>query len=324
MVANASTDELDELTLRRAQRGDAAACRDLVLRYQGAVFALLGRMLGPGRAAEIEDLAQDTFLDVFRALARFSALGPARLSTWVLTIASRRSIDFLRARRGDALPGKVVDVPDASARAAPTPPEGFADAVVAAMGDAAQSRAGTRSAAGQGRWRWGLAAVAVAAVVAVVLAVRGGPRLPGAHGAVRATERSTIRLAHRGVLVAEPGAELTWRVSKRGETAVRQPRGEVFYRVDRGGPFVVETPGGRVEVTGTCFSVEVTDMKPSKQALIGAAAGAALAATIVVTVYEGRVLFARADGQKTRAVAGQTLVARPGDAPVVQARRRGR
>lgn len=88
--------ELDEITLRRAQRGDEDACRALVVCYQRAVFALLGRMLGPGRQGLVEDLAQDTFLQVFRALASFAPLGPAKLSTWILTIASRRAVDALR------------------------------------------------------------------------------------------------------------------------------------------------------------------------------------------------------------------------------------
>jgi RNA polymerase sigma-70 factor (ECF subfamily) len=98
-VAKPSTDELDELTLKRAQRGDDDACRALVARYEKPVFALISRMLGQGRRDLVEDLAQETFLAVFRSLAGFSALGKARLSTWVLTIASRRTVDELRKRR---------------------------------------------------------------------------------------------------------------------------------------------------------------------------------------------------------------------------------
>lgn len=90
--------ELDEVTLRRAQRGDADASRALVDRHQAAVFALLGRMLGSVRRSAIEDLAQDTFLAVFAALPRFRPDGGARLSTWILTIAARRAIDELRRR----------------------------------------------------------------------------------------------------------------------------------------------------------------------------------------------------------------------------------
>ncbi|MCL4223703.1 MAG: RNA polymerase sigma factor [Myxococcales bacterium] len=90
--------ELDDLTLARAQRGEPGAWRALIEHHQAAVFALLGRMLGGGRRSLVEDLAQETFLAVFRQLPGFSAQGPARLSTWILTIASRRAIDELRRR----------------------------------------------------------------------------------------------------------------------------------------------------------------------------------------------------------------------------------
>jgi RNA polymerase sigma-70 factor, ECF subfamily len=98
---SASPAELDELTLRRAQRGEPAACRALVERYQRPVFALLHRMMGAARRDRVEDLAQETFLSVFRSLGQFAPLGPARLSSWILTIASRRAIDELR-RGGEA------------------------------------------------------------------------------------------------------------------------------------------------------------------------------------------------------------------------------
>jgi RNA polymerase sigma-70 factor (ECF subfamily) len=97
-------DELDELTLRRAQRRDPAAWKALVVRYERRVFALLSRMLGGGRRAQVEDLAQETFLQVFRGLEGFTANGPARLSTWILTIAARRAIDELRRREPRLLP----------------------------------------------------------------------------------------------------------------------------------------------------------------------------------------------------------------------------
>jgi RNA polymerase sigma-70 factor (ECF subfamily) len=88
--------ELDELTLARARRGDAAAFRRLVETYQRGVFAILSRMLGPrGRRARVEDLAQETFLRVFRALPGFDPAGGARLSSWILTIATRLALSEL-------------------------------------------------------------------------------------------------------------------------------------------------------------------------------------------------------------------------------------
>lgn len=92
-------EEIDDLTLARARRGEADACRALVERYQRPVFAVLSRMLaGRSDAALVEDLAQETFLRVFRALPQFRP-GGARPSTWILTIATRLAIDELRKRR---------------------------------------------------------------------------------------------------------------------------------------------------------------------------------------------------------------------------------
>jgi len=99
------TREIDDVTLARAQRGEAAAWRVLVEHYQRPVFALLSRMLSPGgRAQLVEDLAQETFLRVFRALPAFDAGGRARLSTWILTIATRLCIDELRRTAGRTEP----------------------------------------------------------------------------------------------------------------------------------------------------------------------------------------------------------------------------
>jgi RNA polymerase sigma-70 factor (ECF subfamily) len=97
--SNTSGDELGELMVRRAATGDAAACRLLVELYQHRVFALVSRMLATRPRATVEDIAQDTFLQVFKQLRGFDPQGPAKLSTWILTIAARRSIDELRRQR---------------------------------------------------------------------------------------------------------------------------------------------------------------------------------------------------------------------------------
>lgn len=97
--------ELDEVTITRAQRGDLRARRLLVDRYQRPVLALVSRLLrGSADPALVEDIAQETFLRVFRALPKFDRSGPARLSTWILTIASHRTIDELRKRRIETRP----------------------------------------------------------------------------------------------------------------------------------------------------------------------------------------------------------------------------
>ncbi len=97
--------ELDEVTVVSAQRGSIRARRALVERYQRPVLSVVSRLLrGYGDSALVEDVAQETFLRVFRALPNFDRSGPARLSTWILTIACHRSIDELRRRRLDTTP----------------------------------------------------------------------------------------------------------------------------------------------------------------------------------------------------------------------------
>jgi RNA polymerase sigma-70 factor (ECF subfamily) len=88
--------DLDRETLLACARGEPAAFRAFVVRYERLVFALLGRMVG--RGPHVEDLAQETFLRAFRAFATFHPDGPAKVTTWLLTIATRLAIDERRKR----------------------------------------------------------------------------------------------------------------------------------------------------------------------------------------------------------------------------------
>ena len=90
----------DAACIAAAKRGDRAACRALVQRHQRRVFGTLRAIVGPaGRAGVVEDLAQETFLRVFRALPRFDGDGAAKFSTWLGTIATRVALNELRRRR---------------------------------------------------------------------------------------------------------------------------------------------------------------------------------------------------------------------------------
>jgi RNA polymerase sigma-70 factor (ECF subfamily) len=113
----AAEPELDGVTLARAKAGDRRAQAAIVHRYERPVFSLLWRMIGP-QPAVVEDLTQETFLRVLRALERFEDDGRARMVTWVLSIASRLAIDHLRACRPHR---DVTIVPGALPVALPTP-----------------------------------------------------------------------------------------------------------------------------------------------------------------------------------------------------------
>lgn len=107
--------ELDAVTLSRARAGDPLAFRALVARYERPVFALLSRLVGRGR--EVEDLAQETFLRAYRALPRFDPEGPARLSTWLLTIATRLALDHKKKRRPEPVAVELASEADSPERA---------------------------------------------------------------------------------------------------------------------------------------------------------------------------------------------------------------
>jgi len=89
--------ELDADTLEGCCAGEPVAVRRFITRYQGTVFAFLSRSLG--RGPHVEDLAQEVFLRACRSLPRFDSAGTARVSTWLLTIASRLAIDARRKRQ---------------------------------------------------------------------------------------------------------------------------------------------------------------------------------------------------------------------------------
>jgi RNA polymerase sigma-70 factor (ECF subfamily) len=78
---------------------------ELLRAHQAQVHALVSRMLVGHRSA-IDDVAQDSLIKVLEALPSFDPKGPAKLSTWILTITARTCIDALRKRRlREAVPG---------------------------------------------------------------------------------------------------------------------------------------------------------------------------------------------------------------------------
>jgi RNA polymerase sigma-70 factor (ECF subfamily) len=87
---------IDEVTLKRAQRGDQRAWRDLIASYQQPVHALIWRLLAGRAQHRAPDLTQETFVRVLRALPRFDLAGPASLQTWILTIATRLTLNEMR------------------------------------------------------------------------------------------------------------------------------------------------------------------------------------------------------------------------------------
>lgn len=81
----------DSSLVARLQRGDPRAFEDLVIAYQHRVFGVAFRMLHS--RAEAEELAQEVFVRVHRAIGGFR--GDAKLSTWLYAITSRLCLNRL-------------------------------------------------------------------------------------------------------------------------------------------------------------------------------------------------------------------------------------
>ena len=92
-----------DLIARTLALDDRAAFGELVLRHQSAVRNFL-RHLTRGDTALADDLAQETFVQAFRGLARFR--GDAHFSTWLFGIAHNH---WRNARRGQRAPAPLDD-----------------------------------------------------------------------------------------------------------------------------------------------------------------------------------------------------------------------
>ena len=76
-------DEPEARLIERLVARDERAFNELVRLYERRIFALVLRMLG--NRAEAEDLAQEVFVQVFKAIGTFR--GDSKLSTWMYRIA---------------------------------------------------------------------------------------------------------------------------------------------------------------------------------------------------------------------------------------------
>lgn len=82
----------DEELIKRIRQGDEAAAEELIRRYYPAVFRYCRRRCGSRETAE--DLTQETFLRLFRALPDYREQG--RFRAYIFLIASRLCIDESR------------------------------------------------------------------------------------------------------------------------------------------------------------------------------------------------------------------------------------
>jgi RNA polymerase sigma-70 factor, ECF subfamily len=111
-----------------ALAGSQPAFQEIVCRYERPVFNLIARIVRDPALAE--DVAQDTFVKVFRSLARFDVT--RRFSSWIFRIANNAALDAVRRRRANPVINSKVPEPLAS----PVPDQVEAAALAGAIDQA--------------------------------------------------------------------------------------------------------------------------------------------------------------------------------------------
>ena len=108
--------EVDQQLVVRAQAGDKRAFELLVIKYQRKVERLLSRIIR--NQDEIQDVAQESFIKAYRALANFR--GDSAFYTWLYRISVNTAKNYLVSQGRRAPTSTGYDAEEA---------EGFEDAV---------------------------------------------------------------------------------------------------------------------------------------------------------------------------------------------------
>ncbi len=88
-------EDTDRLLMERIGRGDEKALELLIARHERMVFNLACRFLSDEQ--EAEDIAQETFLRVYRAAHTYTP--DAKFTTWLYTIVKNLCFNALRKRK---------------------------------------------------------------------------------------------------------------------------------------------------------------------------------------------------------------------------------
>ena len=91
---SAPVDDIDSICMRAIAEGDREAFANLVERWQNRLINFFYR--STSNQADAEDLAQETFVELYRVAARYQARGT--FNAFIFTLARRRLIDSYRKK----------------------------------------------------------------------------------------------------------------------------------------------------------------------------------------------------------------------------------
>ncbi|WP_299213903.1 RNA polymerase sigma factor [uncultured Aquimarina sp.] len=87
--------QTDQYYIKQVLKGEVNAFSSLVERYQSLVYTIVFRMIR--NKEEAEEIAQDTFIKAYKSLSKYR--GEAKFSTWLYTIAYRKSLDAIKKNK---------------------------------------------------------------------------------------------------------------------------------------------------------------------------------------------------------------------------------
>ncbi len=104
--AVANSQDLDSTLVERCLAGDAEAWEDLVRQHTRRVYGICYRFTG--RDSEAQDLTQDVFLRVFRALGSFRS-SEGCFTTWLTRLTRNLLIDHYRRTRNQRITDSIEE-----------------------------------------------------------------------------------------------------------------------------------------------------------------------------------------------------------------------
>ncbi|GAA4270974.1 RNA polymerase sigma factor [Aquimarina gracilis] len=87
--------QTDQYYINQVLEGQVNAFSVLVERYQSLVYTVVYRMIKNKELAE--EVSQDSFIKAYKSLSKYR--GDSKFSTWLYTIAYRKSLDAIKANK---------------------------------------------------------------------------------------------------------------------------------------------------------------------------------------------------------------------------------
>ena len=89
----------DNQLMQKTGSGDIAAFKELVKKHQGTVTGIIYRYTGNHN--EVEDLAQDIFLKIYKAANNY--VPRAQFKTWLYRVVANHCLNFFRSQKRNVL-----------------------------------------------------------------------------------------------------------------------------------------------------------------------------------------------------------------------------